>query len=67
MIKLMTKDKTNEELKKEIKELREKVKTLAEILKALTKNIPKSHSLSKAMKDQDLIYSVGKNDEFPIS
>lgn len=63
----MTDKETILSLERKNKELQEQVKTLAELLKALTKNIPKSHSLSKAMKDQDLIYSVGKNHEFPIS
>lgn len=58
--------KTIQELETEVKELKEKVKTLAELLQVLTQNIPKTHSLSKAIKDQDLIYSVGKNDEIPI-
>lgn len=51
----------------ENKELKSKVETLANLLRALIQNIPESHSLSKAMKDQDLIYSAGKNNEFPIS
>lgn len=54
-------------LQEENKKLKEQVQKLAELLKILTKNIPKTHSLSKAIKDQDLIYSKDKNSEFPIS